>query len=282
MRKRKYLIGAFVLATSLIIAAVAIATTTRTYTQNFATKNFETGKVTKPVQKPGTLAGTYFKERSEDPDNADQANSPKQDTYVEDTFPKGTVVDQGVPKSCKSTDDEIQQETKKCPGKSKVGEGHGLLRASVEGSPDLEASIDAFNCKSDCAKSSADKSVPTSKQLILVVNPVGANPIVLRGIFQGKPGKQKLHVNVPVNCTLGAPPDCVANGHKNPDVRIVEFELSINKVKKTVTKNGKKVTKPFIKTPKTCPKSGKWTFKILFHGRDGKDDKRQSKSPCKA
>ena len=278
MRKRKYLIGAFVLAASLIIAAVAIATTTRTYTQNFATKNFNTGKVTAPVKKPGTLAGTYFKERSEDPDNAEENNVPKQDAFVDDIFPKGMVLDQGVPASCKSTDDEIQQGSKPCPKKSKVGNGHGVLRANAAPSPDIQATIEAFNCKSKCAKSSGNSSVPTKNQLILFVNPAGANPVILRGTVQGDPGKQRLHVIVPVNCAFGTPPTCQGN----PDIRIVEFELSINKVKKTVTKNGKKTTKPFLRTPKTCPKSGKWTFKILFHGRDGKDDKKQSKSPCKA
>jgi hypothetical protein len=278
LRKRKYLIGAAVLAASLVVVAVALGVTTRTYTQNFATKNFKTGKVTKPVKTTGTLTGTYFKERSEDPDNAEENNVPKQDKTVEDIFAKGTIIDQGVPKSCTSTDDEIIQGSKPCPGKSKVGNGHGILRANAAPSPDIQATIEAYNCKSNCAKSSADSSIQTSKQLILFVNPVGANPVVLRGVFKGKPGSQKLVVGVPVNCAFGTPPTCQGN----PDVRIVEFELSINKVKKTVTKNGHKVTKPFIKTPKTCPKSGKWLFTIKFHGRDGKTDTKTSKSPCKA
>lgn len=278
MRKRKYLIGAFVLAASLIIAAVAIATTTRTYTQNFATKNFNTGKVTSPVKKPGALTGTYFKERSEDLANAEENKVPKQDAYVDDIFPKGMKVDQGVPKSCKSTDDEIQQGSKPCPGKSKVGNGHAVLRANAAPSPDIQATIEAFNCKDDCAASSGNANVAKSKQLILFVNPVGANPVVLRGNFQTKSGKQTLRVVVPVNCAFGTPPTCQGN----PDIRIVEFELSINKVKKTVTKNGHKITKPFLKTPSTCPSSGNWKFKILFHGRDGQDQSKTSKSPCKA
>ncbi|MEA2349672.1 MAG: hypothetical protein QOG86_613 [Thermoleophilaceae bacterium] len=278
MRKRRYLIGAAVLAASLVVVAVALAVTTRTYTQNFATKNFTTGKVTAPVKKPGVLAGTYFKERSEDPDNAEENNVPKQDAFVDDIFPTGMVLDQSVAASCHSTDDEIQHASKPCPKKSKVGVGHGILRANAAPSPDIVADIDAYNCKSKCAPSSSDSSIPKAKQLILFVNPHGANPVILRGIVQGKPGHQRLHVKVPVNCAFGTPPTCQGN----PDVRIVEFELSINKVKKTVTKNGHKVTKPFIRTPKTCPSSGKWTFKILFHGRDGKDQSKKSKSPCKS
>lgn len=278
MRKRKYLIGAAVLAASLVVVAVALGVTTRTYTQNFATKNFTTGKVTKPVKKPKSLTGTYFKERSEDPDNAEENNVPKQDKFVDDILPKGAILDQSVAASCKSTDDEIIQGSKPCPKKSKVGKGHGILRANAAPSPDIDATIEAYNCKSGCAKSSADSSVPTSKQLILFVNPVGANPVVLRGTIQGKAGKQRIHVPVPVNCAFGTPPTCQGN----PDVRIVEFELSIDKISKTVTKNGKHIKKPFIKTPPKCPSSGNWIFKILFHGRDGKDDTRTSKSPCKA
>jgi hypothetical protein len=275
LRKRTLVIGVTVALTALVTAVVAFAVTQRTYKQDFGTKDFTTNTVKPPTKKPGAPTGSYFKETTEDPANTDNNKQGKRDAYVNDFFPKGAAIDQGVPKSCKATDQEISNDpATACPPKSRVGKGFAKVRVPFNGFADINATIDAFNCKSDCAKSSTDASVPTKNQLIFYVNPSGSNPLILRGQVGKQDGSPFIHVPVPITCLIGTAPEC-------QDARISSFELSINKITKTVHKNGKTIKKPFARTPKTCPSNGKWKFHIVFHGRDGIDQVKQSKSPCK-
>jgi hypothetical protein len=260
---RKYVIGAAVLATALITAAVALAVTQRTYVQTFAA-----GKTAPATKKPNKPTGSYFKETSNDPANP-QNHQPKQDAYVEDIFPKGTTIDQTAAPNCTATDSQlVQNPNGACPAKSKVGTGNAVVSLKFNGAL-VKATATGYNCKTGC-KPPAGSGVPNKNELILFVNPQGSQPIVLRGVFSTKNGVTKLHVNIPITCVLG---DCAKNG----DARISEFELTINK---TIKKTPGKPDKTFVRTPTSCPANHKWRFTILFHGRDGKNQSKPSDAPC--
>jgi hypothetical protein len=264
LRKRKHLVGVAVVVVALVTAAVALAATQRTYKQTFAAS--ATGKTT---TKPGKPTGSYFVETANDPSNEANNGQPKQDKAVDDIFPPGTVIDQSIPANCNASDQDFQNKTDGgCKKKSIVGSGNATLKTKFNGAPPINATITAYNDK-------------TKKQLIFYVNPSGVNPIVLRGDIKGKKGSQSLHVPIPISCVLGNPPTCEANGSNAGDARITRFELTINKVTKKVGKPGKKKTKGFLTTPKTCPASGNWIFTIMFHGRDGITDTLHSPTACK-
>lgn len=253
---RKFVIGAVVLVASLAVAAVAFGVTQRTFKQTFAA-----GPKAKPTTKPGKPTGSYFIETAQDPDNP-QNQQPKQDKSVDDFFPVGAVINQAVPGNCTASDNDFSQKgDNACPKSSRIGSGNATLKTNNSSNPDIHATITAYNNRS-------------KKQLVFYINPSPAQPIVLRGTVKGKTGKQHLHVPIPINCVLGTPPNCGPLG----DARITEFDLTIDKI---VGKKGKNKGKGFVTTPRKCPKSGKWDFKIEFHGRDGKTDTLHSYPPCK-
>jgi hypothetical protein len=266
---RKYVIGAAVVATALITAAVALALTQRTYKQTFATS--ATGA---PTKKPGKPSGSFFIETSTDPANTAGNKQPKQDKSVDDIFPAGAVLNPAIPASCTADDGAILDSGGAiCPAKSKVGSGVAFVRLNGNGTKDIKATLKAYNCQKSC-KPPTGSGIATTNELIFYINPQGSNPIVLRGVIQGKAGQtQKLHVPIPINCVFGTPPNCGAAG----DIRIVKFSLTIDKV---VKKTAGKPDKAYLTTPKKCPSSKNWLFTIQFHGRDGKTQTKTSKSPC--
>jgi hypothetical protein len=262
---RKYVIGAAVVVTALITAAVALAVTQRTFVQNFATS-----KNGASTQKPNKPTGTFLSEKSTDPANP-QNHQPKQDSYVDDTFPSGATIDQSVAASCTATDNQIVQNPNgACPAKSKVGSGSAKVRLKFNGGADLNATVKAFSCKTGC-KPPAGSGVSNKNEVILYVNPGGSNQVILRGTVSVKNGSPKIHVPIPITCVLG---NCTTNG----DARIAQLDLTIDKF---VVKKTGKPDKAFLKTPKTCPASKKWRFSILFHGRDGKNQSKTSDVACK-
>lgn len=269
---RKFLIASAVVTVSLVIAAIALASgTQRTYTQTFGSS--ATGKST---TKTNAATATYFEEHSEDPTNTANNKQPQSDKEVDVIFPKGSKIDTSVPKSCTATDqDFMQKSTDACSKKSLVGNGHALVRTRFNGTHDVPATVTAFNCKKGCYKP-AGSDVKTKNQIILYVNPQGVNPVFIRGTIAGKVGKnQKIVAPIPVICTFGTPPNCGSAGES----RIVELDLTINKIKKKV----KKHKKAFLTTPKKCPSSGLWKFTILFKARSAPDTNQSvdSSAPCK-
>jgi hypothetical protein len=266
---RKYVIGAAVVVTALITAAVALAVTQRTYNQTFATSAKGA-----PTKKPNKPSGSFFSETSTDPANTTGNKQPKQDKSVDDIFPPGAVLNTAIPASCTADDGTILSSGGAiCPAKSKVGSGVAFVRLNANGTKDIKATIKAYNCQKSC-KPPAGSGIATTNELILYVNPQGSNPILLRGTIQGKAGQtQKLHVPIPIKCVFGNPPNCGPNG----DARIVKFSLTIDKV---VKKQAGKPDKGYLTTPKKCPSSKNWLFTIKFNGRDGKTQTKTSNSPC--
>ena len=299
MRKRKYLIGAsLALVAVLAIAAVAVAVTTRTYRQTFATNASGIG-----VTKPNKPAGTYFTESSTDnanynpnaaPGERDGNRQSKLDEYVDVKFPAGTGIEQRTAGSCRKTNQQILQdppivdpstgqvnEDFACKKGSVIGGGNAKVRFPFHGANDASGRITVMNCYSDCkVPPPPAPGVGKARQIILYVNVTGANPIILRGNILGK-SRKTIHVPIPINCLLGTPPTCKnSNGVSNGDARISQLSLAIRKISKRITINGEKKLRHFIRTPKTCPSTKVWTFTIIFAGRDGVDQKYDSKASC--
>jgi hypothetical protein len=260
---RKFLIGAVVLATALITAAVALGVTQRTFNEKFTNKATATPVVT----KTGSATGALFSEHSEDPANTDNNKQPISDDVDTDIFPKGAAIVQKAIPQCNATEQDFSQKgDQACPSKSNVGSGSAKVRTKFNGTNDIPATVKLYNA--------------TKHRLFAYVSPTPGQPIVIPTVVKGKPGKtQKLIITVPITCVLGTPPNCGSAG----EARIVDLSLFIHKVIGKVKSHGKKVKTPFLKTPKTCPKSGHWTFTFLFHHRDNSGtDKSTSTSACKA
>jgi hypothetical protein len=262
---RKFLIGAVVLATALITAAVALGTVQRTFVMTFG----KTATATS-TSKPNTATPTFLSEDSLDPANGANFQQPPQDDLDTIIFPPGTTLDQSAAPQCNATDAQFAQKGEAaCPKKSNVGSGHARLRTKFQSAGEIQATVTLFNGK--------------NKKLLTYVNPQGANPQIIRTSVQGKKGKnQKFSIPVPVSCVLGSPPDCTSNGTSAGDVRIVHLDLTIPKLVLKKKKNGKTIKIPLLKTPKKCPASHKWTFTFKFHHRDGSTtDVKTSDVPCK-
>jgi hypothetical protein len=288
LRKRKFLIGAsLALVAVLAITAVAIAVTTRTYRQTFGTGPTGTG-----VTKPNKPAGTYFTEKSTDLQNTQGNEQSKLDEYVDVKFPSGTAIEGRTAPSCRKTNQQIldkppiYQDGKlqgdfACKKGTVIGKGTAKVRFPFPGANDATGAITVMNCYSDCkVPPPPAPGVGKSKQIILYVNVTGANPIILRGNIIGK-SRKTIHVPIPINCLLGTPPDCKnSQGQSNGDARISQLSLAVRKIVKEITINGEKKKRSFIRTPKTCPPSKVWTFTIIFAGRDGVDQKYDSKASC--
>ena len=259
---RKFLIGAVVLATALITAAVALGVTQRTFNEKFT--NSSTGSPV--VSKTGSATGALFAEHSEDPSNTDNNKQPASDDVDTDIFPKGAAIIQKAIPQCNATEQDFSQKgDQACPAKSNVGSGSAKVRLKFNGTNDIPATVKLFN--------------GTKNRLFAYVSPTPGQPIVIPTKVTGKPFKtQKLIITVPITCALGTPPNCGSAG----EARIVDLSLFIKKVIGKVKKGKKKVKTPFLQTPKTCPKSGHWTFTFTFHHRDNSGtDKNTSDSACK-
>lgn len=292
MRKRKYLIGLVALAAVMATAAVAIAATTRTYSQKFATS-----KAGAQVTKTNKAAGTYFEEKSDDFANTQGNEQSKLDKHVDVKFPAGTGIEQRTAASCKATNQQIlsnppivNPSTGKvnndfaCKKGSVIGSGDAKVRFPFPGSNDASGKITVINCHADCkVPPPPAPKVEKNKQIILYVNVAGANPIILRGNIVTKNNRKTIHVPIPINCLLGTPPDCKnSQGVSNGDARISQLALAVRKITKKIDadKDGDKEKRHFIRTPKTCPASNLWRFTIVFAGRDNVNQTFHSDVPC--
>ena len=270
---RKLLIGCLVAVAALGITAVALAVTVQNYKQTFSSK------------KPGKPSGSVFHANSNDSANTSNNQQPAAAKEVDIIFPKGSAVDQKAIPTCSASDQDFSSKGQAaCPSKSQIGHqkpkchasgaqancsGHASLRlrfGNKGSAADIAARIYAFNGK--------------NKTLILYIVPNGANPIVLRPKI--KTGKTpKIITKIPGICTLPPTgqsyPNCGAAG----EARLDDLDLTIDKL-------GSK-TKPYLKTPPTCPSSKKWVFKATWHYRPATSgeppqpasDTKTSNSPCK-
>src|SRR5439155_16401645 len=101
-----------------------------------------------------------------------------------------------------------------CPAASTLGSGHAALRLARKGSPDIPATVVAFNCRRRCG------SRMRRNELILYLSPSGGNAQILRA----KVRKGSIRLPLTVLCApVGTSPACGRPGN----VRIVSLDLAI-------------------------------------------------------
>ena len=228
---RRYLIGTAVVVAVLGAATVAAGTSRRGFEQSFDTA------------KPGSPTGTSLTVTWSGGSRA------RRDSSVDDVLPRGAPLDTSVRPRCKASSAQIASSGgSACAPGSRVGSGHAKVRLAAKGSPDIDTRITIFNARG---------------QLILYLEPAGANVQVLRAKLRGR----RLHLELPVLCApTGTKPTCGPGGN----VRIVRLDLAIERLA------------GYLTTPERCPRSKKWTFKLRFHGRDGRTRTRTSRVPCRS
>jgi hypothetical protein len=247
---RKLVIGALVGVLALAVVAIATAATQQTFKLTFTTKT------------AGASAGIKALVEGNDPANTAGNGQPKAARQVDIKLPAGTAVNTKGAVECKKSNDEIFQAGGKpaCP-KSVVGAGSAKVKLPFPGSGDINATVTAFNGR---------------KQLILYVNPQGAQPVILRSKWTGKlTNGPTLKTPVPPNCL---PPATNQGGQcKKQDgsagQEAILSHLDLTTVRK---KRGKAV---LIRTPKKC--KGTWLSKVTFHYADGTTETVKSLSPCR-
>lgn len=283
MRRRSYLIGVAALAAALV--PTALAATERTYEQRFVPA--AKGRAT---TKPDTGTGTHLIWTATDPANDKGNEQPQQDEYLDVIFPKGSVVDQRVPGSCRATDAAIAKNgAAACPKRSKVGSGSMLLRPPS--GPDLGAKFDVFNCERGCVRKRGIP--PTDGELILppAMTTSASNiksPPTIRAWVENRGGAPGIHIPLDILCVNGESPPCGDEG----DARVVRFELQLDKVaaakpKVAAARRGRGVATGGrggaygIVTPHKCSQEKGWVFTLIAHGRDGSDEKLTSRAGCR-
>jgi hypothetical protein len=122
-------------------------------------------------------------------------------------LPKGVRLDISAHPRCKAGNARIASlGGSACSARSRVGSGHATLRLAAKGTPDIDATVTIFNAR---------------RQLILVLDPAGANVQVLRAKLRHR----RLHLKLPVLCApTGTKPKCGPRGN----VRIVRLDLTVD------------------------------------------------------
>jgi hypothetical protein len=235
---RSYLIGTAAVVAVLGAATASVAMSRRGFEQSFGTTN-----AARPTGMSLTLAWSG-------------GSRARRDASVDDVLPRGARLDTAARARCRATTAQIANAGEgACPAGSRVGHGRAKLRLSAKGSPDIDATVAAFNSRGG---------------LILVVDPAGANIQVLRARVRG--GGRRLHLKLPVLC---APTGTVRRCPPGGDVRIVRLHLAIDRL-------ARRGGKGYVTTPPRCSASHRWTFRVRFNGRDGRTRTRTSRVACRS
>jgi hypothetical protein len=194
---RKLLIGAITGAVMLAVAAIAMAATQTTYSQDYTTN------------KVNKSAGTHFSTTSIDPENTTGNEQPNAAREVDITFPKGTKIDQKAAPFCKNLDESADQP---CPKNTKIGSGSAEVRLKFTGTAPIPASVTAYNRKGGLF-------------LYVVPSVQGQAPVVLKPVFK----KLTLVTKIAPLCVLN---DCATNG----EAVLTSFKLNTNAIPKKAKK----------------------------------------------
>lgn len=263
----------------LLIAAVAVAVAVSGFSV-LATANegdagtswnfkFKPNKVKKPGSSNSLIEPSKIDDQGT-ADTSDDVYTPTEKTTI--IFTKGSSVDTGALKRCKLTPSDVGR-GEECPGKSRLGDGAAV---SVVGGADIgngqrrggsqvNATIEAFNQKG---------------KILFIVQPCGTGtgpttgtdcapagpPIVLQGTWKNVAKQPKLIVPTPDSL--------LAIG-----VVIVRFQLTTDKHTKTVKKDGKRLLRSYVITPKVC--KGKWATKAKANYSDGTKQTIKDTQKCK-
>ncbi|MFL5827342.1 MAG: hypothetical protein ACJ76V_12525 [Thermoleophilaceae bacterium] len=227
--RRKPLAGA--LACALAASAVGVAAAETVDGVTFSAKTTTT-KAASSTGLKVTIAGT--------PAGAD--GKPIATREVTVVFPAGTKINTKAIPQCKATDQQIQSTNgSACPAKSKIGTG------TAEAFTDLGPTVDPVG------EAIAAFNIP--KGIAFLLTPTG--PIGQTAAFRGRfAGAGAAHAH-----GAASGPKLVTPVPKFPipggnEAKLTKFVLNVKA-------NGKGA-KAYSTTPKTCPKSKKWTLSAIF------------------
>jgi len=225
---RKSIIAAVVGVLALAFAATAYAVTVQTFTLKFTTtkRSSSTGFISKLTTRDAESPLPLKK------------SSPVSKVVI--TFPKGTTTNTAALPSCKLPDTASPAALKVgCP-KAKIGSGTALINTGLP-----NAAFDPP--RPNGIVSTQVSAYNKNPGKILFANQNVVSPLTFAGTIRGN----VLTVNIP-------------NGGKiNPPINAVLTDFSLA-VKAQVGKIGRKKV-PYAVTPRTCPKSGKWTTKAVIY-----------------
>ena len=208
-------------------------------------RQFGTFRFTSTI--PGAPTGNLLNVTFQNPSDPDA--KPYSAAQMVIHAPKGTVTDTTWLPQCHATDDEIYaQGASACPVNTKVGAGWAFADTGGSGKGRYSrTTITDFNNRNE-------------------VVGIGQNDDVaaLRTIDRTKLEKGKSTSTFPA--FPGTPPP-----EPYTPVQRLHIFFPVHK------RNGRAYTR----TPPTCPRSRRWTFKVDFHYRDGKTQSIVSRSPCR-
>jgi hypothetical protein len=197
------------------------------------------------TDRPGASSGRHAETDLVNPADAD--GKPASFSHVRVEFARGTVVDTRAVPRCSASDAELMASgASACPPPTRVGKGQIDLDTGVPG-PGRHLLIDVVFVNAD-------------HQLVFVTTQRsnGAR-VILRGHYSHG---NRLDVDVPL--VPGTPPDGAAETHELIDL--------------AARSSGGKA---YMRTPRNCPRSGRWTNAVTYTFRDGVTQTFKTHTPCR-
>jgi hypothetical protein len=198
---------------------------------------------TTPV--PGTSTGTDTQILYKHPDDPDAKPIPvRQEVF---TFPLGTRFDESVVPDCIASDLELQlQGESACPRESWIGSGHGdTSMTGFPGADETPLTVNAFEYGSEFRVLGGPEGYP------------------MRFVAHGRREGRTSTVELPR--TPGGPPD------GESAVRRVHNVFPARSLGR----------RAYVRTPRTCPSNGVWTFKLRMTFADGAVERAVHRMPCR-
>src|SRR4051794_14180016 len=197
------------------------------------------------TERPGASAGRHAETDLVNP--TDPGGKPTSFSHVHVAFAPGTVVDTGAMPRCDASDAELTASgAAACPASTRVGKGVIDLDSGVPGpGRDLVVDVVFLNARD---------------QLVFVTTQRSNGA---RGILRGRYShRNRLDVDVPP--VPGTPPDGAAETHELIDLAAHSSRGRV-----------------YIRTPSSCPRSGRWTNAVTYTFRDGVTQTFKTHSPCR-
>ena len=194
---------------------------------------------------PGASSGRHAETDLVNPQ--DPEGKPESFSHVHVEFAPGTVVDTRALPECGASDAELMASgASACPASTVVGKGAAKLDTGFPG-PGRFAT--------------ADFTFLNARDQLVFVSTIRGSEVrvVLRGHYSHG---NRFDVDVPP--LPGAPPDGGAETHEMID-------LAAHARKGHV----------YVRTPRSCPRSGKWTNAVTYTFRDGVKQTFKAHSPCR-
>ncbi len=193
---------------------------------------------------PGTSTGTDTQILYKHPTDPDAKPIPVRREVF--TFPAGTTYDESVVPDCNASDVELMVLGKDaCPPDSWLGGGQGdTLMTGFPGAGETPMDLDAWDDGGDFLLLGGTRDPP------------------IRQVAHGRREGQVVTVDVPHS--PGGPPD---------------GESALRRIHHVFPARSLG-SRAYMRTPRTCPRSGVWTFRAQFTFADGAIEENVARMPC--